>query len=72
VGNGEIRMKEFDLFKWLIIFTIGCLTIAALGTVDYSNAASFDDIKLMLDKPLMLTNFHYVLLILVTYGSGSK
>ena len=64
-------MKNLDLFGWLSILTIVALTIAAIGTIDFSQAASLDDIVLMLEAPLKITNWHYLLLIIVIYRSKS-
>ena len=64
-------MKEFDLFKWLIIFTIIGLTIAAIGTIEF-NGNFIEDIKAHGEKPLQLTNWHYTLLLLIIWVNGSK
>jgi hypothetical protein len=65
-------MEDLGFFGWLIILTIIGLTVAALGTIDYSNIADMTEIKASLEKPLELKNWHYALLIWIIYISGNK
>ena len=61
---------NFDLFKVLIIATIVCLIIAAIGTMEFN--FNTKEIAEALEKPLELKNWHYALLIWVIYISGNK
>lgn len=64
--------ENWDLFKVLAVLTVVCLVVASLSLIDYSNIANTEEIKLILDKPLELKNWHYALLILMIYISGNK
>lgn len=55
-------IMEFNLYKVMAILTIIFLTIAAIGTIDFSDAASIDEIINMLSSPLELKNWHYALI----------
>ena len=56
-------MKEFDLIKFIIVMSIICITICFVSFVDFSSAATFDQIIESLKKPLKLTNWHYAVIV---------
>lgn len=56
-------MKEFDLIKFIIVMSIICLAICFISFVDFSSAASFDEIIESLEKHLQLTNWHYAVIV---------
>ena len=58
---------EFNLYKVMAIATIVILTIALLGTIDFSEASSGVDVLASLDKPLHLKNWHYALVIFIIW-----
>ncbi len=62
-------MKEFNLYKTLIILTIIFVTIALIGTLDLSVFDS-EQIKHDLMLQLELKNWHYVLLLVSIWFRG--
>jgi len=57
-------MKEFDLYKTLIILTVVFLSIAAIGTIDFTGSDDF--FKTIIESSnseLKLKNWHYMLVV---------
>ena len=64
--------RELDLISWLVILTIIGVVVLAVSFIDFSSAASIKDFEIMIEEPLELKNWHYILLIFVIYLSRSK
>ena len=63
-------MNSFDLFKTLAILTIIGIVIVLLSLVDFSNAASWNEITFQLRQPFEAKNWHFVALMVGLYLSG--
>jgi hypothetical protein len=63
-------MKDFDLFKFILIASIASAIIVGLSFIDYSNAISFSEAKDKLFQPLEWKNWHFVFLIFAIYING--
>ena len=65
-------MYSFDLFKTLSILTIVGFVIVLISLVDFSNAASWDEITFQLEQPFEAKNWHFVLLRVGIYFRGGS
>ena len=65
-------MNSFDLFKTLAILTIIGIVIVLLSLVDFSNAASWEEITFQLEQPFEAKNWHFVVLMVGIYFSGGS
>lgn len=64
-------MKEFDLFKTIIILTIVGVMFGLLSIIDYNgSAASWDAVSLQLQQPFEAKNWHYMLLVFLIIING--
>lgn len=63
-------MKEFDLFKFIIISTIVAITFVLLFQIDYSSIGSWKEFLAWTEEPFEWKNGHYLLVLvaIVTYG----
>ena len=64
--------REFDLFKMIILLTVGCLIIAGIGLIEFDFDFDYEGLIKSLQSPLEIKNWHYVLLIWVIFISGNK
>lgn len=65
-------MKEFDAFRTLIYFLIIAAVFCFIFLIDWGTAASWHDVEVSLQEPLVAKNWHYVLLLAVIWSSSKS